>query len=83
MASKVTVDIDDELYARLRQSMSDLDLDRFIVEAVTQKVTALEERRTERERIRQAMREGYLATAADRAELNKDWGVVDIEGWPE
>jgi len=85
MASKITVDIDDELYARLRQSMPDLDLDldRFIVEAVTQKVAALEERRTEREHIRREMREGYIATAAESDELARDWEVVDLEGWPK
>ena len=29
------------------------------------------------------MKEGYLATREDRAELNADWGILDTEGWPE
>lgn len=36
----------------------------------------------ERQQIEQAMKEGYLASRAERAELNSDWGVVDTESWP-
>lgn len=75
---RTTVYLDDELNARLREFVPGRGLNRFINEAVAEKVSSLE-----KERIRQAMREGYLATAADRAELNKDWEVVDVEGWPE
>ncbi len=37
----------------------------------------------ERERIEAEMREGYIATRADREELNADWGAIDFEGWPD
>ena len=29
------------------------------------------------------MREGYLATRDDHAELDRDWGKLDTENWPE
>lgn len=37
----------------------------------------------ERQRIEEAMKEGYLATREGRDQLNEDWGVVDTEDWPE
>ncbi len=29
------------------------------------------------------LREGYIATRAERQELNEDWSILDGEGWPE
>jgi hypothetical protein len=53
-------------------------LNRFVQETLAEKVAALE-----RAQIMAEMREGYVATRADREELNRDWEVVDLEGWPE
>ena len=40
------------------------------------------EHQTERERLEQETIAGYVATLADREELNRDWAIVDGEGWP-
>jgi predicted transcriptional regulator len=75
---RTTIDLDEKLNTRLRELAPGRGLNRFINEAVSEKVAAME-----KERIKQAMREGYLATAAEQDELARDWEVVDLEGWPE
>jgi len=76
--------LDGELDARLRRLMPDHDRDRFVNEVVAEKLAALEKAALEKkEQITREMREGYIATAAERDELAKDWEVVDLEGWPE
>ena len=35
-----------------------------------------------REQLEYEMIAGYITTCADREELNRDWAVVDVEGWP-
>jgi hypothetical protein len=76
MPTRITVYLDEELLARLRRLLPPRHLNRFVNEAVAEKVAALE--RTEAE----AMRQGYLATRRERAALNEDWQVIDTEGWP-
>ena len=78
MAIKTTIQIDEALAARLREIVPPRGLNRFINQAVTEKVEALE--RTE---IEKAMIEGYIASAHDRDQLNADWEVVDVEDWPQ
>ncbi len=73
---QTTIYLDAALDARLRQLVPGRGLNRFIAEAVAAKVSALE-----KERIEQAMKEGYLATTVERTELESDWTVVDVEGW--
>ena len=63
--------------ARLRRVAPQRGLNRFINDALVEKLDALDRQRTE-----QAMKEGYLATRQHRAELNADWQVVDTEDWP-
>ena len=46
-------------------------------EALAEKIELVERAELER-----AMREGYLATRTERAELNRDWAVVDAQDWP-
>jgi len=75
---RTTIYLDDKLDARLRQLIAGRGLNRFIADAVAEKVSALE-----KERIEQAMKEGYQATAVERTPLDEDWAVVDVEGWPE
>jgi hypothetical protein len=36
----------------------------------------------ESKRLEQEMIAGYVATLEDREELNRDWEIVDSEGWP-
>ena len=71
--------LDGELDARLRRLVPDHDRDRFVNEVVAERVAALENK----EQITREMREGYIATAAERDELARDWEVVDLEGSPE
>ncbi|MGH2356154.1 MAG: hypothetical protein ACRDI2_13060 [Chloroflexota bacterium] len=78
MPVRTTVHLDERLVERLRHVAPPRGLNRFINDALVEKLDALE-----RQRIEQAMREGYLATRRDRAELDADWQVVDTEGWPE
>ncbi len=75
---RTTIQVDEALAERLRRLIPARRFNRFVNEALTEKVAALE-----RQRLEQELREGYLATRADRAELNADWGIVDVEGWPE
>ena len=77
MAVRTTVHLDDALLARARRFVPPRGLNRFINEALAEKLDALE-----REQVEGAMREGYLATRDDRSELDADWQVVDIESWP-
>jgi hypothetical protein len=77
MTVRTTVHLDETLVERVRRFVPPRRLNRFINAALTEKVDALE-----REEIERAMREGYVATRQDRAELNAEWEEVDIEGWP-
>ncbi len=80
----MTIYLDDDLDARLRQLVSDHDIDRVIGEAVVEKVVALEAEqraRARRERIEREMKEGYLAAATDR-DASGTWEVADVEGQP-
>ena len=78
MAVRTTIQLDETLLQRVRQLVPARGLNRFINEAVEEKTKAVE-----RLRIEEAMREGYIATRRDRAELNEDWSAVDTERWPE
>lgn len=77
MAVRTTIQLDDALAARVRSLVPPRRLNRFINEALSEKVEALE-----RERIEAAMKEGYLSVRQNRAELNMEWAVLDTEGWP-
>ena len=75
---RLTIYLDDDLAGRLHCLVPSDGFNHFINQAVAEKVAALEKEQIERE-----MREGYLATAAESAELARDWDVVDLERWPE
>ena len=76
--ARTTVNLDEDVLARVRDHVPERGLSRFINEALAEKVALLE-----RERLEAELREGYLATRKDRAALNEDWQVVDGEGWPD
>mgnify|MGYP001305637026 CR=1 FL=1 len=75
---RTTIDLDDDLKARLSQVLPNRGFNRFVNEAVAEKLDAME-----RAQLALEMKEGYLATRQDRDELNEDWSVVDVESWPE
>ena len=78
MAVRTTIHLDQRVLDRLRPFVRPRGLSRFINEAMAEKLATLE-----RERLEAEMREGYIATRQDRAELNDDWSVVDSDSWPE
>jgi hypothetical protein len=78
VAVRTTIQLDDGLAAKLHALVPSRGLNRFINQAVAEKVAEIE-----RQRIADAMKEGYLATQSDRDELNRDWAVVDVETWPD
>jgi predicted transcriptional regulator len=75
--ARTTVYLDDGVRERMQRLVPPRKLNRFINDAVAEKVAALEQQQFE-----QAMKEGYLATNDDRAALNRDWDAVDVERWP-
>lgn len=70
--------IDEEINTRLRRVVPRRGLSRFVNEAVVEKVAAVE-----RQQLEQAMKEGYLATRRERAELDEDWAPLDTAEWPD
>jgi Arc/MetJ family transcription regulator len=74
---RTTVQIDDELMARVRQIVPPRGFSQFVNEALAARADAIE-----REQLERDMMEGYIATRDDRAELNRDWEIVDGEDWP-
>jgi metal-responsive CopG/Arc/MetJ family transcriptional regulator len=78
MMVRTTVYLNDDLNERLRRLVPNRGLNRFINDAVADKIHALEEQRLIAE-----MREGYIATREDRDDIAREWDAVDLEGWPE
>lgn len=78
-----TVQLNDDLSERLQRLTPGQGLDSLVNQAVAEKVAALESRRVAHEQVKREMQEGYIATAAERDELARDWEVVDLEGWPD
>lgn len=74
---RTTVDLDPDLHGRLRRLVPPRGLNRFINQAVAEKLAALE-----RQEFEQAMIEGYVASRHDRELLNAAWETVDVEDWP-
>lgn len=74
---RTTIYLSDDVNARLRRLVPQRGLNRFINQALAEKIDALE-----RQQLEQAMKEGYLATRAERVELNSDWSALDIADWP-
>jgi hypothetical protein len=75
---RTTIYIHDELDRRMRRIVPSRGLNRFINEAVEEKVTLIE-----RQAIHEAMREGYLASGDEQREIDEDWDATTSEDWPE
>lgn len=78
MGVRTTIQIDEALMERVRRIVPPRGFNRFVNEALAARAEAVE-----RERLEHEMMEGYIATREDRRALNRDWQVVDGEGWPE
>jgi metal-responsive CopG/Arc/MetJ family transcriptional regulator len=77
MSVRTTVYLDEDLLARLRRVVPPRGLNRFVNDALAERVADLERRR-----IAEDMKVGYLTTREERDELADDWRAVDTEGWP-
>jgi len=77
MTLRTTVYLDDAIVQQIRRYVPKRGLSQLVNEMLQQKVAELEQAEIEAQ-----MREGYLASRQDRAELNADWQTVDGEGWP-
>ena len=78
MAVRTTVQLESDLARRLREFVPSRGLNRFINQAVAEKLGALERARLEAE-----LKEGYLAAEREQAEVNADWEAVGLEDWPD
>ena len=77
MAVRTTIQLEEDLLARLRQIVPSRGLNRFINDTLAEKVATIE-----RQSIEEAMKEGYLAVDQERRQVDADWQAVDLEGWP-
>jgi predicted transcriptional regulator len=75
--TRTTVYLDEGVRERLDSLIPPRKLNRFINEAVAEKIAMVEQQQLE-----QAMKEGYLATNEDRGTLDSDWEAVAIVDWP-
>lgn len=75
---RTTIDLDENVNRRLRRRVSQRGLNRFINEAVAEKVQSLE-----REELQVALKEGYIARAAETDSLDEEWQTASLENWPE
>lgn len=78
MAVRTTIQLDESLLSRVRSLIPPRKMNRFIVQAVAEKVDAVE-----RERLEQELKQGYLASAEEDAEVAEDWKAIETEGWPD
>jgi predicted transcriptional regulator len=75
--TRTTVYLDEGVRERLHSLIPPRKLNRFINEAIAEKIVALEQQQLE-----QAMKEGYLATNEDRGALDRDWEALALVDWP-
>ncbi len=77
MALRTTIYVDEGVMTQVRRFIPQRGLSQLVNELLQQKAVELEKAEIETQ-----MREGYIASRADRAVLNQDWQTVDGEGWP-
>lgn len=77
MTTRTTIYLDEALLERARRFVPPRGLSQVLNDLLAERVAELERAEFEAE-----MREGYIATRADREKLNEDWQIVDGEGWP-
>jgi hypothetical protein len=78
MPVRTTVHLEEDVLVRVRQLVPSRGLSRFINETLAEKLDALE-----RQRVEDAMREGYIATRDDHTTLDEGWTTLDTMDWPE
>jgi metal-responsive CopG/Arc/MetJ family transcriptional regulator len=78
MSVRTTVHLEEGLAEKVRELVPSRGVNRFINEAVAEKVQAIE-----RKKIEDEMRRGYIARRNEDLEIAADWEAVDLEHWPE
>jgi hypothetical protein len=53
-------------------------LSRFVNEAISEKIEALEQQEIEAEMV-----EGYKASMENQRDIDEDWRALEIDQWPE
>jgi metal-responsive CopG/Arc/MetJ family transcriptional regulator len=69
----MSVNIDDDLYRRLKRAAGNRGMSRYIAEAVRERLRGSESQ----------LHEEYQAAAVDpeRQRIAQDWGAIETEGW--
>jgi hypothetical protein len=69
--------LDDALVTRAQLLVPRRGLSQLLNDLLAERLDQME-----REALEARMREGYIATREERAELNVNWEQLDGEGWP-
>jgi hypothetical protein len=83
---RTTVRLDQQVLERSRRFIPPRGLSRFINQAVAEKLEALERQEVEaltRQQLKADLREGYIATRLEHAEVDADWKAIEVESWRE
>ena len=78
MPVRTTVYLDAEVLELVRRHVPERGLSRFINRTLAEKAEALE-----RKRIEELLIEGYKASWTEQGDVDRDWRVVETEGWPD
>ena len=78
MAKRTTLYLDEALLERARRFVPARGISMLVNQLLAERLADLERAALEKE-----MREGYLAVARERNELNQEWGSLDLEEWPD
>ncbi|MDX1919516.1 MAG: hypothetical protein SFU25_02140, partial [Candidatus Caenarcaniphilales bacterium] len=77
MASKhLNITLPEELIEELNSSIGNREKSAFIAESVKEGLL-----KRKKQKLREELEESYKALAEEDRELNKEWEVVDLEGW--
>jgi hypothetical protein len=75
--TRTTIYLDESILLRVRRFVPARGLSQLVNTLLAEHIRQLEQAAIEEQ-----MREGYIATRQERQALNRDWEVIDGEGWP-
>lgn len=77
-SSRLNIVLPDALIREIDQVAGRRKRSQFIADAVKRQIVQLE-----KERLRRALAEGYMATRREDEELTSEFEVSDLEGWDD
>ena len=87
MPVRTTVYLDAEVLELVRRHVPERGLSRFINRTLAEKAEALERKRrfeaASGSSIEELMIDGYKASWTEQGDVDRDWRVVETEGWPD